>query len=69
MDFIAILLANRSGTACDHCAREDAWLDDMRFRSIRQQDAVSCLGCSKCDGRTGMTTLCEDCHRDLIRER
>lgn len=69
MDFIAVLLAYRSGASCDHCDRTDDWLDDMRFRSLRERDAVSCPGCSKCDGRTGLTTLCEDCHRKLVRER
>lgn len=66
---VFILLADRSGTSCDHCGREDSWLDDVRFRSVREQDAVSCPGCSVCDGRSGMTTLCEDCHRDLVRKR
>lgn len=60
---ITILLANRSGTVCDHCERKDEWGRDLRFRSLREQNAVSCPGCHvpACDGKTGMTTLCEDC--------
>lgn len=67
MEIFNILLADRSRTQCDHCDRKDSWLDDLRFRSLSQ--AVSCPGCMKCEGRQGMTTLCEDCHRFLVRER
>lgn len=67
MDYLSILLADRSRTSCDHCDRKDEWGRDIRFRSLRR--GVSCPGCAKCDGRQDMTTLCEDCHRDLVRQR
>lgn len=69
MDFIInILLADRSRTQCDHCDRKDSWLDDWRFRSL--DPGASCEGCDLCDyeGGSDMTTLCERCHRFLVRE-
>lgn len=54
---------------CQHCLLGIHEDPVMRFRAFTP--SVNCPGCEICgpDGREDMDFLCEDCHRQLIRER
>lgn len=50
-------------TVCDRCKEEFGPLDDMRFRAGRFSETLP-------DGTVRRYEhLCEDCHREVVRER